>query len=450
MIQPRNTPRETAMPRPDRLREAHAHIYAHGLAMRTLRLEAAASREDALAALAARAEAMRAAADARGQWLIAGGLRVEGWARPVWPAAADLDAACPDRPCVAWSFDSHALACNHAAMHAAGIDDRSPDPVNGRIVRDDRGTPTGLMLESAALQVWNALPEPGHAQRIACVRDALHDLRAHGFVEVHDMKAQPWLGPVLAELSDAGQLPARCWLYAPHDQIESFDEDADDWQRADVWLAGGKLFADGTLSSRTAWVLEPYADALPGMPRGQPMYTRDQIRDAIDRCRNLGLGLAVHAIGDGAVRAVLDAYETCHADTRLDVDAAGLPTLRIEHAELIDETDIPRFAELGVVASVQPCHLLTDIEALRRGLPHRLHRVLPLRELIAAGCTPGDLLWFGSDTPIVRPHPQDSLQAAVHRRRAEMPPDDALGWPQRLTEAECWRAFEPGEHRAAL
>lgn len=378
-------------------------------------------------------------------WLVGGGIRVEGWSRQVWPTATELDRACPDRACVLWSFDHHALVANSRALEAAGVTRDTPDPTNGRILRDSRGVPTGVMLEAAALRVWEALPEAGMDERRACVREAVVDLRRHGFVEIHDMKSQEWLGPVLADLSDAGELPAKVWLYAPHDRVIEFDAAADDWQREDVWLAGGKLFADGTLNSRTAWVLEPYADPLPGLPNGQAMYTVDRIAGAIQTCRELGLGLAVHAIGDGAVRAVLDAYETCDPDPNFDLDAGGMPALRIEHAELIDRADVPRFAAMGVIASVQPCHLLTDIEALRRSLPHRLDRVFPLRELIEAGCEPGDLLWFGSDTPIVRPDPEDSIQAAVERRRVGMAPAEAIGPGQRLSEQEVWRAFAPSE-----
>lgn len=430
------------MARPARLREAHAHIYSHGQAMRSLRLEGAGSAEDVLAKVAAKVEAMRTGD--KQAWLIGGGARVEGWVKPAWPTLGELDRACPDRPCALWSFDSHALLANSRALEVAGITESSPDPANGRIVRDGAGKLTGLLLEQAALDLWGAMPEPGMDERRACVRAALDDLREHGFVEVHDMKSQAWLGPVLADLSDAGELPARVWLYAPHDRVIEFDSEADDWQREDVLLAGGKLFADGTLNSRTAWVLEGYADPLPGMPKGQAMYRTEEIAEAIRTCRELGLGLAVHAIGDGAVRAVLDAYESCDPDPA-DVDDVGMPTLRIEHAELIDRKDVPRFGQMGVVASVQPCHLLTDIEALRRSLPHRLDRVFPLRELIDAGCRPGELMWFGSDTPIVRPHPEDGLQAAVERRRKGMAEGEAIGLGQRLKAAELWRGYVPGE-----
>jgi predicted amidohydrolase YtcJ len=110
---------------------------------------------------------------------------------------------------------------------------------------------------------------------------------------------------------------------------------------------------------------------------------------------------------------------------------------------LIDETDVPRFTRLGVIASVQPCHLLYDIEALHRGLPHRLDRVLPLRELIDAGLEPGRGLIFGSDVPIVRADPKDSIRAATHRRSEAHTPEQAVGLGQRLTEAQAWDCFEP-------
>jgi len=167
------------------------------------------------------------------------------------------------------------------------------------------------------------------------------------------------------------------------------------------------------------------------------MMTEAQLGEAMALTERMGIGLAVHAIGDGAVRAVLNAYEG--RDRR--GAPSSFPRLRIEHAELIDEAEVPRFAKLGVVCSVQPCHLLYDIEALTRGQPGRLDRVLPLRELISAGCKPGELLWFGSDVPIVRPHPGDSIQAAVHRSREGMETTNAIAPNQAISEAEAWAAF---------
>lgn len=416
------------------LREAHAHIAQHGRAMTMVQLEACTSLDDFLTLVA------QSSQSPTNDWLLGQGLRIEAWDEPHWPTAAELDTVTGDRPACLWSFDYHALLINTAAMRILGITPATPDPDNGRIMRDSRtGMLTGLMLEAAAKMVWNRVPEPSPEQHRENIRAALRDLAGHGFVEVHDLVSQPWLGPMLAELDDAGELPLRVLLYPLYPDFEKTHATSRHWQRDRVQLAGAKLFADGTLNSRTAWMLDAYTDPLPDMPRGQPILTQGDLEGAMRHLWGLQLGLAVHAIGDGAVRAVLDAAEAAGIASQ---QRSTLPSLRIEHAELIDAADIPRFAGLGIIASVQPCHLLTDIEVLKRSLPHRLDRVLPLRDLIDAGCTPGELLYFGSDTPIVRPHPADSIQAATRRQRAgDTSQGDTIAPQQAITEAEAWAAF---------
>jgi predicted amidohydrolase YtcJ len=431
------------------LREAHAHLVQHARAMSMLRLGDCTGTDDCLDRVA-RAVTEMAGADP-GTWLLGAGLRVQAWRNPDWPTTGQLDAVTGSRPCCLWSFDLHALVANSAALARAGITPATHDPPNGRIVRDPWSRePTGLLLEAAAKQLWSAVPEPRGDERIGLVRAGLADLARHGFSEVHDLLSQPWLGPILADLDDHGELPVSVVLYPPLGVLDDVARTAGAWQRPHVRLGGGKVFVDGTLNARTAWMLSPYADPLVGLPCGQAMMTPAELRDAMRRVRAMGLGLAAHAIGDAAVRATLDAWEQTREPRRpnpgTDLRAfAGVSSgsLRIEHAELIDEADVPRFARLGVVCSVQPCHLLADMEALRRGLPHRLHRVLPLRELIEAGCEPGRLLWFGSDTPIVRPDPGDSIHAAVHRRRPGDGEIHAVAPEQAVTEDRAWAGFRP-------
>lgn len=423
--------------KPAKFREAHAHIAAHGREMGQLNLSDCTSRDECLERL--RAEAARLDAAAEPGWLLASAVRVSAWANAKggakWPTLLELDRACPDRPCMVSSFDHHACVANSAAMAAGGFSASSADPEGGRIERDASGEMTGLLIEAAFGAMRRAVPPLSAAQRRRTVKAAADDLASHGFSEVHDLLSEPWLGPVLADLDRAGELPVTVWLYPPLSEARQVHAGRHQWETPRIRLAGAKIFADGTLNSRTAWMLKPYADPLPGLQHGQAMQSHRQLRDAISLTDSLGLGLAVHAIGDAGVRAVLDAWEEHLIQNR---GAKPRPP-RIEHAEVIDEVDIPRFAKLGVVCSVQPCHLLYDIEALGRGLPHRLDRVLPLRDLIRAGCRPGELLWFGSDTPIVRPHPDDSIQAAVHRRRAVGGP--SIAPEQALTEAEAWAAF---------
>ena len=424
---------------PDGIREAHAHLDQIGRAKAMLALDECVDLDDCLDRVV-----QWAARAGPGDWILGAGLRVQSWPDPIWPDRDRLDAVTGQRPCCLWSFDHHALVGNSAALSAARISQATPDPPSGHIQRDGQGRPTGVLLESAASMLWKAVPAPSADERRGHLVAALEYLAGLGYVEVHDLKSPACLGPELARLDDAGELPLSVRLYPPIERIEREFESATGgdgaWQRDRVVLGGAKLFTDGTLNSRTAWMLEAYADPLPGLDHGQAMCSPGQIEEAIRRVDRLGLHLACHAIGDAAVRAVLDAIESVRPRT---------PGFRIEHAELIDADDVPRFADLGVVCSVQACHLLPDIDVLRRSLGHRLDRVLPLRDLIDAGCGPGQLLWFGSDAPIVRADPGDSIQAAVHRCRPGDGPDGVIAPEQAITIAEAGSAFaigtEPGD-----
>lgn len=417
--------------RPERLREAHAHLLMHGEAMSAVALHDCSSQDEMLARLSRRADE---AGDAgRDTWIVGVGARPEGWRERAWPDRARFDDAVRGRAAIAWCFDTHGLMASSGALAAAGIGPATPDPEGGIILRDGAGVATGVVLESAAKAVASCVPPPTALERRSMLRAALADLRSHGFTEVHDLKSPATLGEDLAILADAGELDMDVRLYVPLRDLESALNAAPLWERDGVRLGGAKLFADGTLNSRTAWMLHPFVDGLPGHERGTPLVTPDELDEAVRVCDDLGVPLAVHAIGDGAVRAVLDAIERNRPSTL---------GFRVEHAEVIDEADVPRFGALGVVCSVQPCHLLYDIEALRRFLPHRLDRVMPLADLIESGCEPGDLLWFGSDVPIVRANPEDSIQAAVHRRRTGMAGDDAINLSQSISEDEAWAAFE--------
>lgn len=419
------------------LRDAHLHLAEHGEALTCADLSRCASVDEALTVVATAAKEA-----APGQWVRAIKARVHGWREPRWPTAAELHEAAAGRPCVVRSFDHHALAASTLALEAAGIGAGTIEPEGGVIERR-AGEPTGLLLENACNLVWAAMPEPTLDQRRECLRAGLADLAAQGFVEVHDMLSRPWMPALLADLAasgDPGANAVRVWLYPRLEEAEEILETAETWERETVRLAGAKLFLDGTLNSRTAWMLEPYPDPIPGHPRGTPMMSAEALEAALSKCDILGLPAAMHAIGDGAVRAALDAIE------RVAPSTMGF---RIEHCQFVDEADIPRFAHLGVVASLQPCHLLADVEALRRVTPHRMHRSFPLRDLIDsakdAGFSPEEIVWLGSDTPVVRPDPGDNLQAAVERRRAGAPAGEAIAPEQAITLEEalaCMRSPE--------
>lgn len=408
------------------IREAHAHIAMHGRCMAMCDLSTCATRDDMI----------RRLADHRPEpsgWTLAHGARPEAWSDPRWPTRAELDAAVRNRPVAAWGFDAHSIVANSAALERAGISARTRCP-DGVIELDPDGEPTGLLLEHAALRLWNAVPDPTPEQRLAQVRAALGQLAGLGYAEIHDLRAQTWLPGVLDTLARAGELPCRVVLWPLVDDVAAVRAELASCGHL-IRLGGAKIFVDGTLNSRTAWTLEPCADPLPDAPLGTALLTTPQIADVVARLADLGLPLAAHAIGDGAVRAVLDAIELTGGPD------AG-PGHRIEHLELVHPLDVPRFARLGVIASVQPCHLLADADVLRRLYADRLERVLPLRSLIDAGCAPGTGMLFGSDVPIVRADPGDSIQAAVHRRRSGTPMSDAIAPESAISETEAWSCFE--------
>lgn len=424
--------------KPTRLREAHAHLAALGESLSIPSLASCASVRECL-------ERVREAAAARapGEWVRFLGARVESWAERRWPTLAEIDAAAGSVPCIIKSFDHHAGVAGSAALAAAGLRAGMRVPPNGEVIADASGNPTGLVVEQAMWTAWQSAPAPTPAQNVQFIRAALAHLRALGYEQVHDMFSQEWLGPALAGLERDGALELDVWLYAPVETAAAFTTRP--WESERVRFAGLKAFADGTLNSRTALMTVPYDEperdrhAPPGEWFGKAMMTPEALHDAMDAARSLGVGLAVHAIGDAGVRMVLDSWEARRPSTRLA--PSGVPALRIEHAEIIHPADVPRFARLGVTCSMQPCHLLYDAEVLRRCLPRVLDRVFPLRELIGSGCKPGDLLWFGSDVPIVPADPMDSVVAATKRRRAGTNERDAIAWDQRIEAHEAWAAF---------
>jgi predicted amidohydrolase YtcJ len=437
------------MTHPTGLREAHAHIPAHGRELTTLPLAVCTSIAECLDRVRAEAARLDSVDPAGTRWLIANGVRVEAWTDRAWPTREQLDRACGNRPAALMCFDYHALLASTLAFRASGIADNAPDPAGGVIVRDAAGKPTGMLLEAACRIVREAMPQPTPSEQREITIAALRDFASHGFVEVHDLLTPDWLGSVLAQLHDDCTLQSlgvrRVYLYPLVTDLPSQHAMANSWHREGVVeLGGGKVFVDGTLNSRTAWMLDPFRHPLPDHLCGTPLMSVDEIETAMRICNEYRVGFAAHAIGDAAVRAVLDAAARLPR-TKGDITSPR-SAVRVEHCELTHPMDVPRFAELGVIASVQPCHLLYDIEVLERELPDRLPRVLPIRDWLQAGLVPGKSLVFGSDAPIVRPHPRDSVIAAVARRRTS----DAPGGPatqnpiapaQAIDEATAWRAF---------
>ena len=366
------------------------------------------------------------------------------------PTRAQLDTIIADRPAYLECFDGHTGWANTAALAAAGIDHATPDPSNGRIVRDGNGAATGLLLEDAIQLVESVLPEPGEDETVDLVRRGLRGLAAAGIGAGQDAWATPDDFELFRRLADIdGGLPIRVRMameLLPGLGIQQWTEDLDRFEAATRehevagWLRGGilKSFMDGVVETRTASMLEPY----PGTEtRGEPRWTDRDLRDAVRLAHGRGWQVKLHAIGTAAVRQALDAYEA------LGEGAARSRRHRVEHIETLEPADLPRFADLGVVASFQPFHAVPDaggVDLWSKQLgPELAGSGWRLRSLLESGAS----LCFGSDWPVVPYDPFLEIHAAVNRQTTNgQPPDgfypaEALTLPQALAAATWGSAF---------
>lgn len=423
------------------LTDAHLHLVDAAFATDELDLDAAASLAEGLAAVAARHDRLPP-----GRWLVGRGWAVDRWGD--WPTAADLDRAAPGRAVLIWSHDHHGIWASSTALAAAGIGPGTPDPPGGRIVRDDDGRPTGVLLERAAGLVLAAVPAPSVAETMDRVAAFARELVALGLVGVQDpgaVRPEPGLSrlTVYRRLDEAGALPLRVEASV---RLEALEAAIAAGLRSGATLgeSGGarfgwlKLFADGALGSRTAALLEPYAVPVAGSPTGIWQTTPEELATAADRASRAGIAVQIHAIGDAAVRAALDAL----APTIGRTTAAP----RIEHVQLVDPADVARFGRLGVVASVQPAHLRTDASAALVAWGERARRFgYPYRSLAAGGA----VLAFGSDAPVEAVDPWPGIEIAVTRRDPERPRDPLLGTAERLSLVAAIRAATVGAPASA-
>lgn len=379
--------------------DSHLHLMGLGLRLLSLDLGAAASLDDALERVRRHAATL-----APGAWVTGGGWNQVRWGTG-FPTAADLDRAVPDRPAALLRTDGHALWVNTAALRAAGITRATKDPPGGRILRDSAGNPTGILVDAAMELV--KLPPPGALERDRALAAALAHLAAHGITSVHDMGVSVEDWNLYRAFGDAGRLTVRITAYAAG--MEAVDAIAPlaptPWlYDGRLRLQGVKLYADGALGSRGAWLKAPYADD-PGN-RGLQLLPATRLRNLMSRANFAGYQLAVHAIGDAANAEVLDAYAEI-----LPAYGMGLRN-RIEHAQVLDRADIPRFRTLGVTASMQPIHATSDRTMAEARLDReRLKGAYAWKSLRDAGVA----LAFGSDAPVEPVNPFLGLRAATTR-----------------------------------
>ncbi|HET6947647.1 MAG TPA: amidohydrolase [bacterium] len=415
--------------------DAHIHLPDFGISLR--RVELRRTRAIHEAAELVRSAAARATP---GEWI-----RGQGWDKNVWaedrfPTREDLDAAAPSHPVILSSKDGHLLWVNSAALHAAGIDRHTPDPPGGAIARDARGEPTGLLKETAKELAWGAVPEVGPDVVDAGIIEAQRVLHRLGITGIHNFTGTAgYDGPptfaAFQRLRSRGKLRLRVWMTVPEQALDHVRDIGLRTGFGDEWLRVGpvKIFADGTLGSQTAAMLEPFE----GQPQntGIAIHTRGELIELVGRAVGAGFWCAIHAIGDRANRWVLDAYEA-----HRDASAALRARHRIEHAQVVHPDDLPRLARAGVIASMQPIHATSDRDIADRYWGARSRTAYAWRSLVRLGT----VLAFGSDAPVETPDVFQGLYAAVTRKRAEEAARPSWYPAEALEIEEALRAYTSG------
>lgn len=414
--------------------DSHVHLTRHGFELSVFRLEDADSVSDVVERVRARAAELPP-----GNWVVGSGFALSrlGVQTIGQDEAALLADASPDHPVLLSSQDHHSVWVNRFALRLAGIDRDTPELGDRGVQRDAGGRPTGLLRERATRLVSGLLPEPGEDAIEAALSAAGADFASRGVTTVHHMAYEPpsYLR-AMGRLAAGGDYPVRVWACVPQEDLEHALAlgIAAGMGGPHFEVGGAKYFVDGALGSRTAWMLEPYAG---GSDRGVEVLGPEALAERLPLAFQAGLAPAIHAIGDAANRAVLDALEVEEQRWRDGVTWGSGLRPRIEHAQHVHPDDVPRFGKLGVVASMQPVHLSFDADDIAALLPGREAHAYPIRSLLAGGA----VVAFGSDTPVASPDVFLGLRAACRRRGSS---GRVLGGAEALSPDQALAAYTTG------
>ena len=372
------------------------------------------------------------------QWLLGRGWNQALWPEGRFPSRHDLDSACGHRPALLHAKSGHAAVANSAALRQAGLTDGSVSPAGGFVELDERNAPTGLLLESPAIGlVEQVCPSPSEAvMETSCLRGQAQ-LHAWGVTSVHDFDGQQGF-EAFQGLDRADKLRLRTVNHVSQDQFPHALEFGLRGPLRGPWLTVGglKLFADGALGPRTAAMAEPYA----GEPDnyGMTVVDKEEMLELVALASSRGMASCVHAIGDRANRDVLDVFQEVRRQEHEAGVAPGLRRHRIEHAQVLLEQDIPRFAHLGIHVAVQPIHATQDMAMVDQYWGDRGRYAYAFKSLLSHGTR----MAFGSDAPVETPNPWVGLHAAVTRQRADGTPGPDGWYPeQRVDRMSAVRAY---------
>ena len=407
--------------------DAHAHVLGYGLLQWQLDLMGVRSVDEATARIQDYARDNRHA-----RWILGRGWNQVLWPVKAFPSATDIDAVVSDRPVWLRRVDGHAGWANSAAMELAGIDNETPDPVGGKIIRDAEGRATGVFIDKAMQLIAAYVPQPDKSEMRSAITAAQDALLSEGITGVHDAGIGLMNAEVYMSMADDGDLDLRIYamtagagevLDALGEPIRGYDDDR-------LAIAAVKLYSDGALGSRGAAMIEPYSDDPEN--RGLPFWTQRELDAMVAKANGMGFQVGIHAIGDLGNRMALEAF------ARVQDGKPSPLRNRIEHAQIVALDDIGRFAELGLVASMQATHATSDKNmAEDRVGPERILGGYAWRRMLEAGV----VLANGSDFPVELPNPFHGLYAAVARQDRQGLPEGGWYSDQSMTRAEALRSF---------
>ena len=406
--------------------DAHAHLLSEARLSEEVDLVGTISLGDALARVSEYLEQP----ENRDGWVLGRGWNQVLWPGKAFPNSRDLDRVESNRPVYLRRIDGHAAWANTKAMQLAGIDDDTPDPVGGRILRDDKGRATGVLVDAAMDLVARRIPPEAIEPSERALRETVVRLNSEGLTGVHQAGLTTAQARRLDALYAAGGLPLRLYLMlSAGEDLDAFGPPWIDRHDGRLTLRAVKLYADGALGSRGAALLEPYRDEPDST--GLLFQQDDALTAAVRNVHNAGFQAAIHAIGDAANRQALDAIERVQGH-----DASRRH--RIEHAQILSLSDLPRLARLGVIASMQPVHATSDMNMAEDRIgPLRIRGAYAWRTLLDLGT----VLASGSDFPVELSNPFHGLHAAIARTDAAGQPPGGWYVNEAMTRPEALTSF---------
>ncbi len=418
--------------------DSHCHFAGLGsYSLGQIDLSGAKSFNEVIATVAA-----RAAQAEKGAWILGGRWDHESWPDRQLPVHAALSAATPDNPVWLRRVDGHAGIANAAALKLAGITRQTAEPAGGKIIRDERGEPTGVLVDNAADLVGKLVPAA--ADSAAMILKAQELCIAAGLTGVHDAGVAPAEVEVYRKLADDGALKIRVYAMMAGDAAPEYFRAHGLYFSERLTVRSAKFYADGALGSRGAWLLAPYSDR-PVDEAGRPyaglsVVAPEALRAAAEDGLRQGYQVCTHAIGDRANRVTLDAYAAAlgGAAAALGGSPAADHRFRIEHGQVLAAEDVPRFAALGVIAAMQPTHCTSDMRWVDERIgAERSAGAYAWASLVRTGVH----LAGGSDFPVESHNPFLGIYAAVTRQDAAGDPPGGWHAAERLTREEALRAF---------